>query len=40
MHRQFFRIVSQIKEYVERFCNNEHNPFHFAWSNNISERRG
>ena len=29
-HRLFFRIISQNKEYVERFCNDRNNPFHFA----------
>ena len=30
MHRQFFKIISQNKEYVEYFCNDRNNPFHFA----------
>ena len=29
-HRQSFRVISQNKEIVERFCNNVNNPFHFA----------
>ena len=37
LHRQLFRILSQNGEYVERFCNNGHNPFHFACRKQISE---
>ena len=30
MHRQIFRIISQNRDYLERFCNNENSPFLFA----------
>ena len=30
MHRQLYEILFQNKEYVERFCNDRNNPFHFA----------
>ena len=30
MHRQFFRIVSQIMEYVKTYCNDLNFPFIFA----------
>ena len=29
-HRQFFRVISQNRDYVENFCNDMENPFHFA----------
>ena len=29
-HRLFFRRMSQSKEYIENFCNDINNPFHFA----------
>ena len=29
-HRPFFRRISQSKEYIENFCNDINNPFHFA----------
>ena len=29
-HRQFFRVISQNREYVENFCNDMGNPFQFA----------
>ena len=29
-HRLFFRSISQSKEYIENFCNDINNPFHFA----------
>ena len=29
-HRQFFRVISQKRDYVENFCNDSRNPFHFA----------
>ena len=29
-HRQFFRVISQNRVYVENFCNEMENPFHFA----------
>ena len=32
MHRHLFKIISQKKEYVERFCNDRNNPFHFECS--------
>ena len=30
MYSQFFRVISQISEYVKMFCNGRINPFHFA----------
>ena len=33
LQRQFFRIISQNAEYVERFCKNGNNPLHFACRN-------
>ena len=30
MHRQFFRKISQNTDYVENFCNDMNNSFHFA----------
>ena len=29
-HRLIFRRISQNKEYIENFCNDLNNPFHFA----------
>ena len=29
-HRQFFRIIYQNREYINYFCNDMENPFHFA----------
>ena len=37
-HRQFFRVISQNREYVDNFCNDLNNPFHFAcqkWINQL-----
>ena len=31
--RLFFRKMSENKEYVENFCNDLNNPFHFACQN-------
>ena len=28
--RQFFRVISQNREYVDSFCSDRNNPFHFA----------
>ena len=30
MHRQFFRIISHISEYVKTHCNDLNKPFQFA----------
>ena len=30
MHRQFFKILSQNRDYVQTYCNDRNNPFHFA----------
>ena len=30
LHRQFVRRVSQIRDYIQTFCNDRRNPFHFA----------
>ena len=38
-HRQFFRVISQNRDYVENFCNDMENPFHFAcqkWINQLN----
>ena len=29
-HRQFFRVISQNRKYVDNFCKDRNNPFHFA----------
>ena len=29
-HRQFFRVISQNRDYVENFCKDLHNLFHSA----------
>ena len=29
-HRLFFRRISQNRDYIETFCNDRRNPFHFA----------
>ena len=36
-HRQFFRVISQNRKYVDIFCNNRNNPFHFACQNWINQ---
>ena len=30
MHRQFFRKLAQNRQYIQTFCNDGGNPFHFA----------
>ena len=38
-HRQFFRVISQNREYVDNFCNDLYNPFPFAcqkWINQLN----
>ena len=30
LHRQFFKKLSQNKEYIQTHCNDRRNPFHFA----------
>ena len=30
MHRQFFKILSRNRDYVQTHCNDRKNPFHFA----------
>ena len=30
MHRQFFKILSRNRDYVQTRCNDINNPFHFA----------
>ena len=30
MHRHFFKILSQNRDYVQTHCNDRNNPFHFA----------
>ena len=36
-HRQFFKVISQNRDYVEIFCNDMENPFHFACQKWISQ---
>ena len=39
-HRQFLRAISQNRKYVDTFCNDRNNPFHFAcqkWINELKE---
>ena len=38
-HRQFFGVISQNRDYVENFCNDRRNLFHFAcqkWINQLN----
>ena len=38
-HRQFFRVISQSRDYVEYFCRGSNNPFLFAcqkWINQMN----
>ena len=38
-HRQFFWVISQNREYVDNFCNDRNNPFHFScqkWINQLN----
>ena len=30
LHRQFFIRMSQNREFIQTFCNDRRNPFHFA----------
>ena len=30
LHRQFFIKLAQNREYIQTFCNDRRNPFHFA----------
>ena len=30
-HRLFCRKISQNREYIQTFCNDRRNQFHFAW---------
>ena len=30
LHRQFFIKISQNRDYIQTFCNDRRNPFHFA----------
>ena len=30
LHRQFFRKISQNRDYIQTHCNNRRNTFHFA----------
>ena len=37
-HRQFFKVISQNRDYVDRFSIDRNNPFHFAcqkWINQL-----
>ena len=29
-HRRFFRVISQNRDFVDNFCNDRNNTFHFA----------
>ena len=29
-HRGFFKVISENRKYVDNFCNDRNNPFHFA----------
>ena len=31
LHYQFSIKISQNREYIQTFCNDRRNPFHFAW---------
>ena len=37
MHPQFFRVISQNRDYVENFCNDMENLFLFACQNWINQ---
>ena len=40
-HRQFFKVISQNLDYVENFCDDLDNPFHFAireWINQLKQK--
>ena len=30
MHLQFFKLLSQNRDYIQAHCNDRNNPFHFA----------
>ena len=30
MHRQFFRKISQNRDYIQTYCNDRRNPFEFV----------
>ena len=30
LHRQFFMKISHNRDYIQTYCNNRRNPFHFA----------
>ena len=36
-HRQFFRVISKNRDYVENFSNDMENPFHFACQNWLNQ---
>ena len=36
-HRQFFRVISRNRDYVENFCNNVEKPFRFACQKRINQ---
>ena len=37
-HRQFFRVISENWENVEKFCNDMEDRFHFTCQKKISEK--
>ena len=41
-HRQFFRVISQNRDYVDDFRKDTEIPFHFAcqkWFNQLNQKR-
>ena len=38
-HRLFFRRISQNEEYIENFCNDLNNPFHFECRKRYSDNQ-
>ena len=37
IHRKFFKLISQNHDYVDNFCNDMENPFHFACQKCINQ---
>ena len=36
-HRQFFKVISQNRDYADYFCNDGNKPFHFACQKMINQ---
>ena len=36
LHRQFFKKILQNRDYIQTYCNNRRNPFHFACRQSFS----